>query len=110
MGLSVKIPDSREKLEQSISALEWQLSHDEDDMSKEIHRHTLDIFRAALCEMESVPENGFTAEKANFCGEPGYMVSQYHNGKEVVKQFIPETSYKAFCKAINAEPVIITEE
>lgn len=110
MGLSVKIPDSREKLEQAITALEWQLRKDEDDMSRKIHCQTLDIFRAALREAESIPENGFTAEKANFCGEPGYMVSQYHNGKEVVKQFIPETSYKAFCKAINAEPVINTEE
>lgn len=110
MGLSVQVPKDKQKLEQAISALEWQLQQDEDDASRKIHRQTLDIFRAALREMESIPKNGFTAEKTNFCGKPGYMVSQYHNGKEVVKQFIPETSYKAFCKAINTEPVIITEE
>ena len=57
MGLSVKIPDSQEKLEQSISVLEWQLSHDEDDMSKGIHRQTLDIFRAALRKMESISKS-----------------------------------------------------
>lgn len=107
MSLSVKIPDSREKLEQSISALEWQLQHDEDNMSIEIHRQTLDIFRAALCEMKPIHEDGFTASKTIFCGEPGYVVSQWRSGEEVVTQFIPGTDYKAFCDAIGVVPAIV---
>lgn len=50
--------------------------------------------------------NGFTAKKTIFCGQPGYDVSQYIDGKEVVNQFIPETSYKTFCDAIGVVPVI----
>lgn len=51
-------------------------------------------------------KNGFTARKANFCGHPGYDVSQYINGEEVIKQFIPESSYNTFCDAIGITPVI----
>lgn len=55
-------------------------------------------------------QNGFTAKPTNFCGQAGYMVSQYHDGKKVVEQFIPETSYKAFCELTGAKPIIINEE
>lgn len=46
----------------------------------------------------------FIAEKSNFQGEDGYMVSQMHNGIAVVKQFISKPSYKAFCDEIGVEP------
>lgn len=55
-------------------------------------------------------QNGFTARKTNFCGQSGYNVSQYIDGKEVVNQFIPETSYKAFCEFTGAKPIVIYEE
>ena len=51
-------------------------------------------------------KNGFTAKEVTFCGQQGYNVSQYINGEEVIKQFIPESSYKAFCDAIGITPVI----
>ena len=55
-------------------------------------------------------KNGFTAERMNFCGEPGYMLTQYRNGEEVVKQFLDDLSYSDFCRAYNINPVIITKE
>lgn len=55
-------------------------------------------------------QNGFTARKTNFCGQSGYSVSQYIDGKEVINQFIPETSYKAFCELTGAKPIIIDKE
>lgn len=42
----------------------------------------------------------FQSEKVIFCGDPGYMVSQYHNGEKVVEQFIRDADYEAFCEAI----------
>lgn len=45
----------------------------------------------------------FIAEKCNFQGEDGYMVSQMHNGIAVVKQFVSKSSYKAFCDVIGVE-------
>ena len=56
-------------------------------------------------------ENGFVAVPVMFENAPGYitsgyMVSQYHDGKKVVEQFIPESSYKDFCEAIGIIPVM----
>lgn len=56
-------------------------------------------------------ENGFIAIPVMFEGTPGYitagyMVSQYCNGRKVVEQFIPESSYCGFCEAINTVPVM----
>lgn len=51
-------------------------------------------------------KNGFIAKKTNFCGQSGYDVSQYIDGEEVVKQFIPESSYNTFCDSIGITPVI----
>lgn len=48
----------------------------------------------------------FIAERDSFQGEDGYMVAQIHDGREVVKQFIPESSYDFFCKAIGVIPEI----
>ena len=48
MGLYVQIPDDKKKLEQAIFALEWQIKHEEDEKSKEIHRKTLKIFKASI--------------------------------------------------------------
>ena len=55
-------------------------------------------------------QNEFTAKPTNFCGQVGYMISQYCDGEKVVEQFIPETSYKAFCELTGVNPVIIGEE
>ena len=55
-------------------------------------------------------KNGFTAEKLNVCGESGYMLTQYRNGEEVVKQFLDDLSYSDSCRAYNINPVIITKE
>lgn len=56
-------------------------------------------------------ENGFTAKPVMFEISPGYitagyMVSQYHNDKKVVEQFIPESAYRDFCEAVNIVPVM----
>ena len=50
--------------------------------------------------------NGLKAIPVIFNGESGYMVSQYHNGKMVVEQFVPESAYKDFCEAIGIVPVM----
>lgn len=55
-------------------------------------------------DMKKEKTDYFIAEKCNFQGEDGYMISQIHNGRAVVKQFVPESSYKAFCNAIGIDP------
>lgn len=52
-------------------------------------------------------ENKFIAKKVNWCGTPGYMVSQIRNSKEIGKQFIPEEVYKDYCRMIGTEPEIV---
>ncbi len=48
----------------------------------------------------------FIAKECNFQGEPGYMVSQIHEEKKVVEQFVSKSYYKEFCEAIGIEPDI----
>ena len=43
--------------------------------------------------------NGFTAEKCNFQGVPGYMLKQCHDGVVVCSQFIPADAFRGFCNA-----------
>lgn len=52
-------------------------------------------------------KEGFTAAKCTFNGVPGFMVSQWYEGKEIVKQFIPEIAYKDFCTAAGVQPELI---
>lgn len=52
-------------------------------------------------------KNGFTAEKCTFEGVPGFMVLQWFDGKEIVKQFIPESHYNDFCTAAGVQPELI---
>ena len=49
----------------------------------------------------------FKAQKDIFCGEPGYYVSQYIDGKEVAKQFIHSDHFREFCEAAGINPVIV---
>ena len=51
----------------------------------------------------------FIAKKVNFEGNPGYFVSQLHNGKVVVEQFISEECYAEFCKAIGIVPELLED-
>lgn len=60
---------------------------------------------AELSEEEE--KDRFTAKECNFQGEPGYMISQFHNGEKAVEQFIPKSSYKFFCEATGVQPEII---
>ena len=48
MALYVEIPQNKQKLEQAIKALEWQLTQETDEKSKQIHEQTLTIYKAAL--------------------------------------------------------------
>lgn len=48
MELKVVIPKDKLKLQKGIIALEWQLKQDADVKSKEIHRHALEQYKAAL--------------------------------------------------------------
>lgn len=48
----------------------------------------------------------FVAKECNFQGEPGYMVSQIHDGRKVVEQFVAKSYYEQFCKAIGTQPEI----
>jgi hypothetical protein len=53
--------------------------------------------------------DGFKAYEVSFQGEPGYMVSQYKNGKQVIEQFISKAGYKMFCDIIGTVPEIVEE-
>lgn len=53
--------------------------------------------------------DNFIAKECNFQGEPGYMVSQIHNGKKAVEQFIAKSCYKEFCEKVGIEPKIETD-
>lgn len=57
---------------------------------------------------EEAEKDRFTAKEWDFQGEPGYMVSQFLNGRKTVEQFIPKSSYKFFCDAIGVQPEIIS--
>lgn len=48
----------------------------------------------------------FVASKCNFQGEPGYMVSQLHEGKVVARQFVAASVFDRFCAAIGIVPEI----
>ena len=50
--LRVEIPKDERKLRNQISALEWLLAHDQDDLSKEIHWKALEDSRNALRALE----------------------------------------------------------
>lgn len=43
--------------------------------------------------------DGFTAEKYNFQGVPGYIVKQWIGGACVCSQFIPAEAFPGFCNA-----------
>ena len=51
-------------------------------------------------------ENGFIAKPCNFQGENGYMLDQYHDGRVVCSQFVPESSFDYFCKIAGINPII----
>lgn len=52
MSITVHIPQDAEKLKQSIVALEYQLEHDADEQSREIHRQALSKMKNALEEQK----------------------------------------------------------
>lgn len=45
-----------------------------------------------------------TAKRINFCGEEGFTMKQYHNGKLVMEQFIPRYIFKEYFTAAGAWP------
>lgn len=53
-------------------------------------------------------KDGFTAEKCNFQGEPGYMLKQCHNGVVVCSQFVPQKYFTQFCNnaGINKKDIV----
>ena len=57
--------------------------------------------------MQKPITNGFTAEKCNFQGVPGYTVKQWYSGSVICSQFIPEKHFGEFFSAIGKTPVII---
>ncbi|MGJ7044622.1 hypothetical protein [Thermoanaerobacterium thermosulfurigenes] len=46
--LKVVIPENREKIQRQIQALEWQLTQDTDEKSREIHQQALETLKNAL--------------------------------------------------------------
>lgn len=52
----------------------------------------------------------FKAVEVNFQGVPGYMVSQYVNGEQVVEQFVSKDCYELFCNSIGMVPEIAEEK
>lgn len=48
MALYAQIPKDTEKINQSIIALEWQLSQDIPDKDRQIFAQTLEAYKAAL--------------------------------------------------------------
>ena len=51
-------------------------------------------------------ENGFIAKPCNFQDEKGYMLDQYHEGRILCYQFVPESSFDYFCKVAGIRPKI----
>ena len=51
-------------------------------------------------------ENGFIAKPCNFHGKNGYMIDQYHDGRVVCSQFVPESYFAYFCKVAGISPKI----
>lgn len=49
----------------------------------------------------------FIAKETVFDGVPGFMVTQLHNGREVVKQFIRKEDYEDFCDSIHMTPKLV---
>ena len=50
----------------------------------------------------------FNIEKCTFCGEKGAQVIQIRNGREVVRQFIPEDCFRDFFTQIG-KPELYTK-
>lgn len=48
MSLYAQIPTDKDKIRQSIAALEWQLSQDIPDKDRQIFAQTLEAYKAAL--------------------------------------------------------------
>lgn len=42
-------------------------------------------------------KDGFTSEKCNFQGVPGFMLHQWHNNVVVCSQFVPQKYFVHFC-------------
>ena len=51
-------------------------------------------------------ENGFIAKPCNFQGENCYILEQYHEGRFVCSQLVPESSFAYFCKVAGISPKI----
>ena len=51
-------------------------------------------------------QNGFIAKPCNFQDEKGYMLDQYHDGRVVCSQLVPESSFAYFCKVAGISPKI----
>ena len=49
--------------------------------------------------MQDSIKNGFTAEKCNFQGVPGYMLKQWLDNSCICSQYIPAEHLHAFCNA-----------
>ena len=44
-------------------------------------------------------KDGFTAEKCNFQGVPGYVAKQWIGGDCACSQYIPAEAFQGFCTA-----------
>ena len=51
-------------------------------------------------------QNGFIAKPCNFQDEKGYILDQYHEGRILCSQFVPESSFDYFCKVAGISPKI----
>ena len=51
-------------------------------------------------------ENGFIDRPCDFQGKNGYMIYQYHDGRILCYQFVPESSFAYFCKVAGISPKI----
>ncbi|MBR1930354.1 MAG: hypothetical protein IJ833_02620 [Lachnospiraceae bacterium] len=102
MALYVQIPKDVEKLKRSISVLEWQLQQDKDEQSKEIHRQTLEAFKAALSGREAQNEpqkhiirvrRGVNGFKYSACNEQGYFIGNFKKLGDVRKHWAWEVRH-----------------
>lgn len=50
--------------------------------------------------------NGFIAKPCDFQGENCYILEQYHEGRFVCSQLVPESSFDYFCKVAGISPKI----
>ena len=52
MGISIVVPENKDKLVRGIEALKWQIENETDPKNKDIFKQTLKLYEAKLIKLE----------------------------------------------------------